>query len=161
MDSSFLDIFVGWDGAFSPSGISMSSDAFSIKIPDGSYPGQRLNIHLVVAPTMIQFGFPAVSYAWPSLASACIITLTATDWTGASYDIADARATDISTGPPYTGGETYVELMWVDRTYTTAVQGGSFNTYTTRRGWMVVNGVQRDGAITTGRMSNRLSRQFS
>jgi len=161
MDSSFLDIFVGWDGAQTPSTLNIAHDSFRIIIPDGDYQGQRLNIHLVVAPTMIQFGSPPASYAWPSLGGPCIITLAADDWTGGVYDIADARATDVGTGIPYIGGETYVELMWVGRTYTTAVQTGSFNTYTTRRGWMVVNGVQRDGAITTGRMLNRQSRSFT
>jgi hypothetical protein len=161
MDSSFLDIFVGWDGTFTPGSLNLSEDSFRILIPDGSYQGQRLNIHLVVAPTMIQFGSPPASYAWPTFGGPCIITLTADDWTGTSYDIADARATDVGTGLPYTGGETYVELMWVDRTYQMGIDTGTFNTYTTRRGWMVVNGVQRDGATTTGRMSNRLSRQFS
>ena len=161
MDSSFLDIFVGWDGAFIPISLNLSEDSFRILIPNGSYPGQRLNIHLVVAPTMIQFGSPPASYAWPTFGGPCIITLTADDWTGTSYDIADVRAQDVGTGLPYIGGETYVELMWVDRTYQMGIDTGTFNQYTTRRGWMVVNGVQRDGVITTGRMSNRLSRQFS
>jgi hypothetical protein len=176
MDCSFLDIYVGWD-AGPIGGIDLSSNEFDVLIPPGIYPGQRLNIHMMIAPTMVVDN-SNTEIRWPSPPNTGKVTLSVGDWDTldsplqffpifqlVAQPIPDPYIPDPSDS--FTGGEGYVELMWVDKTYTMAVQRlgppppnipSEFEAY---RGWMAVNAVAKESGSINDPLKRETSRTFN
>lgn len=155
MDTSFLDIYIGWNGTpfLTVPGAANSSPDFSIFIPDGTYTGQRLNIHLVIAPTtaLVDYGSGAVLTSWPPNIFGGKVWLRAITWqgttTGYGSDNGDYIA-ELQVGPggtlPPDGAEGYYELVWIGQTYQAGFQdaGGTVTVRSRQRGWVAVNGVR-------------------
>jgi hypothetical protein len=182
MDCSFLDIYVGWDGDLI-GGIDLSSNVFAVLIPPGLYPGQRLNIHLMVAPTMAidSLNDPQTEVRWPNPlvegSQQGKVILIADDWftlgTAAFFPIFEITADPIPI--PYVpepfesfvGGEGYVELMWVGETYKMGVQRlGPLppnipSVFEASRGWMVVNAVAKESGPVNDPLKRETSRTFN
>jgi len=137
MDSSFIDVYIGYEGDPYAS-ISASSNNFDLTIPDGVYPGQRLALHVLVCPTRIYDG--GTQYNWPSTGNSGNIGIYINKFAeGTSAQIGTATTSAWNSSPPM-AGEFFVELMWIGTNYTTAYNDVSGTTiYNTERGWVITN----------------------
>lgn len=137
MDRSLLEVQILYGGGpFST--LNVSQDDFDIIIPDGSYVGQRLNLHIIAAPCKLYH--TGTQYEWPSFGNSANIGI----YLGTFANGTSAQLGTISTGYPITSpvlaGEFYVELLWLGTTYQTAYNTSvGTTTFTTTRGWVITN----------------------
>jgi hypothetical protein len=143
MDASFLDIHVG---SFSGTGgvAGTYHNYFPLTIPDGLYPGQRLQLHVVVQPGRHYDG--GVQYDWPSSGggpsgTVGINVLSFANTT--SEVIASPSCSEWNASPSVYGGELFAELLWIGQTYITQWETLSgITNKTSDRGWIITNVAQ-------------------
>lgn len=137
MDSSFVDVYIGYEGG-AYSSINTSTDDFNLYIPDGIYNGQRLALHIIACPTRI-YEAPT-QYNWPSTGFSGNIGIYINKFAvGTSAQIGTITTSYWNSTPPQ-AGEFYVELMWLGTNYTTAYNNQFGTTiYNTERGWVITN----------------------
>ena len=137
MDSSFVDVYIGWEGG-PYSSIDVSTDTFDLFIPNGIYNGQRLALHIIACPTRIYTG--GTQYDWPSSGSTGNIRIYINKFAqGTSAQIGTITTSTISASPKK-AAEFFVELMWLGTNYTTVFQNSvGSTTYNTERGWVITN----------------------
>jgi hypothetical protein len=152
MDCSFLDIYVGWDGRLILTTPNNSHNEFSIFIPNGSYVGQRLNIHIIAAPCA--YVFPGNSdQVWPNVSFGQFgkVWLRTNSWLSNAPSspstngyLVELRVGRAASGQSVFGTEAYIELVWIGQGYTQASQYDDalnpINLTTITRGWIAVNG---------------------
>jgi|694.fasta_scaffold01148_22 hypothetical protein len=137
MDASFLDIQVL--GTSGPAAISPSGNDFNIAIPDGLYPGQRLNLHIISAPARRWDGGSSTQYNWPNIPSGNI-GIIASSFAGSSTQLGTITCSRWDTTPTPLAAEFYVELLWIGTTYYTYFNTSSGQTIkSATRGWVVTN----------------------
>lgn len=160
MDTSFLDIYVGWGGDALPPGLTTSGDDFNIVVPDGIYPGQRLCIHIVAAPCRAYDEEAGSAVSWPAipvgpLFAAAVsppgtVTLRTATWQESDLPNNNILVNLEVTYPnanPVKGDEAYIELVWIGQEYIQADQtafNGPIKQNSAYRGWVAVNGVQAE-----------------
>lgn len=136
MDASFLDVMIL--GTSGPAGISASGDSFTLAVPDGSYVGQRLNLHVFVAPARRYDSGTATQYNWPNGMSGNV-GIRLNSFAGSSQVLGTATCGPWN-GTPVQGAEFYAELLWVGSNYNTHFITSSGTTIKTMtRGWVVTN----------------------
>jgi hypothetical protein len=170
MDTSYLDIYVGWNGITLPDSLNNSGNSFNIIIPNGKYPGQRLCIHIVAAPTRARDNDSGLLVSWPAspefapvdqldVEGYAGVTLKTASWqspTLPNNNVLIQLNVSAPTANPLLGDEGYVELVWIGQEYIQAEQtdiGGPIKLTSAFRGWIAVNGAEAERIGTLGQLN--------
>lgn len=141
MDATYLDILIGGSSFVPLSDQGLSDDDIFINVPEGSYQGQRLVIHIIAANAIYNDGI-SVNRSWPSVAGSVSI---ACRMGGAQngFPLVKVAQLDIpAAGFGVFGAEATIELLWVGQVYVVS-DTTPLGTQSLRRssGWILTNGV--------------------
>lgn len=146
MDATYLDIFIGRSSASTtpPSpDLGAADDDWDLYIPDGTYVGQRLIIHVIAIGGQTWDG--TANRNWPAGSSGNIDIKISSGEAGSSYNYKQIGRLGVLKGliGSVGGSEATFELLWVGRTYSAYDWNGSGSPIAKRRtsGWILTNGV--------------------
>jgi hypothetical protein len=145
MDSTYLDISL-LSPLYVESSPVQSDKDWTLYIPDGTYEGQRLILHIVAAPCRTYDPSTATTYYWPPQSATTPAEVTIEIKSSApggstTYTQVAKMEVGLATATPKNGSELILELLWSGRSYTTVhSNSGGYNIFTRRSGWLIMNG---------------------
>lgn len=142
MDATYLDIFIGNEGIVYDTPDEVSDTTWTLYIPEGTYSGQRLVVHIQAVGG--QYWDGTVIRNWPKLGGNVIVAMKG-GAQGSSY--ADVQIGNLVIGDgsttPRVGAEATFELLWVGKTYDAydTTGPGSSSSRSRTSGWILTNGI--------------------
>jgi hypothetical protein len=147
MDATFLDVIIAPQAIVPAIDNGVSDASWELYIPDGSYPGQRLIIHIIAMGG--SYVDTLGSRAWPGASTPGSVSVWMKGGTaGPSYSylqIGKLNLTAVSPSGSRRGAEGTFELLWVGQTYTETDYNffapPYFTSISRTTGWILTNGI--------------------
>jgi hypothetical protein len=143
MDATFLDIIIAHQGVTLVDN-GVSDDDWILYIPNGSYVGQRLIVHVIARGGIVPDPSGVGTRFWPSSSGGSVEIRCRQGGAGAVGTF-QKIGTMVVTGSfgIYTGSEFFIELLWVGTTYST-YSGNPTSSFLYRNsGWLITNGTNK------------------